>query len=267
MRPLFLISNDDGIDAPGIETLWETVKEIADIVVVAPATNHSSAGANSTLYKELHAERVFKEKGIEAWKVFGTPVDCIKVGLSQFVPRRPDLIISGINNGSNHGKNVFYSGTIANTVHGSFHGIPGIAFSHMVREEGEHPPYANTRKYINPIIQHFLQNSIPEKTVISVNFPFLENCEFKGLKFAKQGSSYWNQSVEEIHSSEERKIFRHAATWTHTDDQDQSDTVLLNQGYITITPLRVHDLTDEEFYLQHAHKHLSGVENLFEETP
>ncbi len=278
MKPRLLICNDDGIHAPGIYALWDALKDFADIVIAAPAHNQSSKGASNTVYDEVHAEKVEWEQNVEAWKIYGTPVDAVKIGLEKFFTSPPDFVISGINNGGNHAKNVIYSGTIANAIHASFHGVPAIAFSHIFEEDdAKNPIYSHAKPYIPNIISHFIEHPIPKNIVLSVNFPYREDGNFKGIRLAKQGSSYWRQSVEEITSDNHKRIFKHLGTWMQEEEDEESDTHLLHQGFITVTPIRAHDLTDEVFYRHHQDKlasleeslsrHLTGVKNPSGESP
>jgi 5'-nucleotidase len=255
MKPRLLICNDDGIDAPGIQALYDALKDIADIVIAAPAFNQSSTGASSTLYNDLHAEKVNWENGVEAWKIFGTPVDCVKIALEKLLPAPPDLLVSGINYGGNQGKNVLYSGTIATTIHANFHGIPGIAFSQIFGEESNKGSiYDQAKLNIPTLVNYFLRHPTPQNIVMSVNFPYISEGYYKGIKVAKQGGSYWKQSVEEITSTNNKRIFKHTAVWIQDGECEQSDTSLLNQGYVTITPIRIHELTDEDSYQFHQEK-------------
>lgn len=254
-KPHLLICNDDGIDAPGIHALWDALKDVANMTIAAPAFNQSSTGASSTLYSDLYAERVNWDKGVEAWKIYGTPVDCIKVALEKLLPSPPDLVVSGINYGGNQGKNILYSGTIATTIHANFHGVPGIAFSQIFGEESNTKSiYDQAKSRIPMLVNHFLTHPIPKDVVISVNFPHIGTGPHKGIKLAKQGGSYWRQSVEEYPSTDNKRTFKHKAVWVHDGESEESDTHLLHQGYITVTPVRVHSLTDEHSYQFHQEK-------------
>ena len=128
-KPYLLITNDDGIHAPGIRHLWETVREHADTAIVAPQVERSGSGLSITWTKPLHIHPVLWEKNTPAWTLNGTPADCVKMALAVLLERKPDLIISGINRGSNPGRTVLYSGTIGGVIEGAFKNIPGIAFS------------------------------------------------------------------------------------------------------------------------------------------
>lgn len=262
-RPHFLICNDDGIDSPGIRYLWECAKDLGDCTIVAPAENQTSQGASTTIYQQFHVEAADWGDSVSAWKVHGTPVDAVKVGLELCQNHRPTMILSGINHGGNHGKNVLYSGTIAATIHGTIHGIPGIAFSQICKEVGvPDPAYQHTLKYIPRIILYFQQHKIPLHTIINVNFPHSASGDYRGIAFARQGNSYWHQDVDELISDGHKRTYLHRGQWTHDEVHDKSDSVLLDQGYITITPVKIHDLTDQDFFDAH-HDKMSHFDDLF----
>src|SRR4029078_350865 len=128
--PRILISNDDGVYAPGLKHLWNAVRDFADVVVVAPAAEQSAVGLSTTIRHPLRIERVeWANSDAKVWSVNGTPSDCVKLALNVIMPTYPDLIVSGINRGTNCGRNVLYSGTVAAIIEGLLHDVPGIAFS------------------------------------------------------------------------------------------------------------------------------------------
>src|SRR5262249_46512385 len=150
-KPFLLITNDDGIHAPGIRHLWESVHAFADVAIVAPHTEKSGSGLSITWAKPLMIREVAWEKNTPAWTVNGTPADCVKMATSVLLKKRPDMVISGINRGSNAGRTVLYSGTIGGVIEGVLKQIPGIAFSFC---DMDPPPLSVTKPYIFPLIQH-----------------------------------------------------------------------------------------------------------------
>lgn len=239
-RPYLLITNDDGIHAPGIKHLWNAVHEHADVAIVAPHKERSGSGLSITWTKPLNIHTVAWETGTPAWSINGTPADCVKMALGVLLDRRPDMVISGINRGSNAGKTVLYSGTIGGVIEGSFKGIPGIAFSFS---DFDIPPPEVTQKYIFPLIQHFLQHPLPTGTILNVNFPF--NCKegIKGLKLAKQGKSYWKESPDKRIHPEGAPYYWLGGAWGGVDEDPDTDVAYLDQGYVTAAPIHVGELT------------------------
>ncbi|MGD0664883.1 MAG: 5'/3'-nucleotidase SurE [Rhabdochlamydiaceae bacterium] len=252
-KPKILITNDDGIYAPGIKTLWEAVAEFADVMVVAPAENMSGAGVSITLNNPLRMESIAWQPGSKAWKVSGKPADCVKLGLRAFFPGKPDLILSGINRGPNSGRTVFYSGTVGGVIEGALRRVPGIAFSNEAYAE---PNFDALKKYILPIVEHTLKHPLPTGTILNVNFP---EKPIQGIRLASQGLGYMNDNPDErVHPTEGTPYFWLGEKWEDHDEHHQSDVVLLSQGYITAVPIRVQELTH--------HQHIEDHRSIFEEA-
>jgi 5'-nucleotidase len=245
MRPYLLLTNDDGINAPGIRHLWQAVHEFADIAIVAPHTEKSGCGLSITWTKPLHIRPVSWESNTPAWSLNGTPADCVKMALAVLLERRPDMIISGVNRGSNSGRTVLYSGTIGGVIEGVLKGIPGIAFSFSDFEE---PPVETTKKYIFPIIQHFLKTPLPHGTLLNVNFPY--NCKetIKGVRVARQGKGYWQEAPDRRIHPEGAPYYWLGGAWGAVEEDAISDVAFLEQGYIAIAPIHVAELTCNNTY-------------------
>ncbi|MES2274171.1 MAG: 5'/3'-nucleotidase SurE [Chlamydiota bacterium] len=241
-RPFLLITNDDGIHAPGIKHLWQAVHEYADVAIVAPQTEKSGCGLSITWAKPLRIQPVAWELNTPAWYLNGTPADCVKMALSVILKRKPDLIISGINRGSNSGRTVLYSGTIGGVIEGALKNIPGIAFSFS---DFEAPPVSATKKYIYPLIRHFLENPLPAGTFLNVNFPCNAKDGIKGLRMAKQGKGYWIESPEQRIHPEGLPYYWLGGKWNASAEEDpESDVALLEEGYIAAVPIHILQLTD-----------------------
>lgn len=241
-RPLILICNDDGVHAPGIKHLWKALRAVADLVVIAPATEQSAVGQSITIRRPLRIEEVTWD-GVEAdvSSINGTPADCIKIALSVILPRKPDLIVSGINRGSNAGRNVLYSGTVAAVIEGALQNIPGIAFS-MV--DYFNPDYAQAEKHIPLIVRYVQEHPLPPGTFLNVNFPDETRQPFKGLRFAKQGREYWAENPEKREHPMEKSAYYWLGTKQAKFDEDrESDIASLEEGYASIVPINISDLT------------------------
>ncbi len=255
-KPLILISNDDGISAPGIKHLANSLAQDFSLAIVAPHGEKSGAGLSTTMIKPLHIHKVKWENNTPAWKVTGTPADSVKLALSVLLERKPDLIVSGINRGSNAGRNILYSGTVGCVIEGAFRNIPGIAFSCTDLEK---PNYQRFEKYIPSIVNHFLENKPPYGSFINVTFPE-NNLEIKGFKMARQGQSRWFENPDKRTHPEGHNYYWLGGEWLDHDEHDDSEIKYLNQGYITAAPIHVNELTDVEF----LKKHKENFEKLFE---
>ena len=242
-RPRILITNDDGIYAPGIKHLWKTLSPIADVTVVAPASEQSAVSLSITIRHPLRIEKVIWP-GVSSsslWSINGTPADCVKLALSVILPSPPQLIVSGINRGSNAGRNVLYSGTVAGVVEGVLHDIPGIAFS---MAEFFNPNYEDAEKHIPSIVEYLLKNPLPKGTFLNVNFPKELSEETKGIRLTKQGLEYWLENPEQRkHPAEGSSYYWLGAKLAQFNENHDCDITLLNEGYITAVPIQISDLT------------------------
>ena len=235
-----LLANDDGIDSPGLLALWEALECMGQLIVVAPMHNQSGKGLSVSCVHDIKAERASWPKKTEAWKVLGTPVDCVNFALHALqVP--PDFIISGINDGLNAGGNARFSGTVGAALQGAMHGIPSVAFSCSI----DHiESYQFILPYIQKITSHFMHNSMPTGTAMNVNFPHNAK-NIVGFRMATQGKNYWTIKKYTEYSSDQEIVYPHSHGWTdsHKESQD-SDIFLLQKGFITCVPLCLCDLTD-----------------------
>lgn len=237
-KPLILICNDDGIHAPGIQYLAQCVQHMGDVFVVAPEHDQTSVGLSLTIRRPLKVKKI----DAQSWSVDGTPADCIKLALTMFLPRQPDLILSGINRGSNAGKNVLYSGTIAAVTEGVLRHIPGIALS---SSDNKNPNYEELQKYIPLLVDYVSCHPLPKGTFLNVNFPSSSLGDIKGLKWTEQGKRYLIEDpLERFHPYEGDPYYWLGAKWFSFDVENQdNDIAWLNQGYATVVPIQIADLT------------------------
>ncbi len=246
-RPFFLLVNDDGINSKGIYYLYQSLKDFADLLICAPATQQSGVGVAFSYNKSFLLEKVDFDGDQIAWQVHGTPADCTKIALNELTNRRPDLIISGINHGENCGRAVLYSGTIGAIIEGTNKHVPGIAFSYYDKDVDD---FEHVVEYIPNIVNHVLKHPMPEKTFLNVNFPS-KSIPFQGMKFARQGNAYWIDCAEkQPHPEEKLEYLIHGKPIVY-DEHDESDVMYLSKGYITAVPLNIVDLTDHDHYLDH----------------
>jgi 5'-nucleotidase len=248
-----VITNDDSFSAPGIFALYNALKPIADVIVVAPAENQSCKGVGISLPASLliEAEQTHWEDAPEAkvWKVHGTPADCTKFALHYLCAKKPDFIISGINNGSNAGCNVLYSGTVGAVVQATFAGVKGIAFSSMWDDSSD--KYNKAALFIPSIVDHFYEHPIPSGTLMNINFPSHAINKMKGFSFAKQGKSFWDLRVGSDTKLKGTKQYPLIEKWDLQVEDKDSDIQLLSEGYITCVPIHVQDLTDHDHHEKH----------------
>lgn len=234
-RPLFLLSNDDGVDAPGLNYLIDTLRDIADLVVVAPASAQSGKSSAITVDEPLRLIPVNKSEGIEIYKVDGTPVDCIKLGLHAAVNRRPDMVITGINHGSNSGNSVIYSGTMGAAMEACMIGIPAIGFSLLHHSWAA--DFSNCGPIVREIVGKALSKGLPEGICLNVNIP--AKCVPNGIKVVEASRGHWTEEYAEYADPHGRPFYWLTGKFIDEDpDNDRTDNYWLAHNYATIVPVR-----------------------------
>src|SRR5204862_1322194 len=183
-EPIILVTNDDGITAPGIHNLVEAVKDLGKIVVVAPDKPQSGMGHAITIGTPLRLHKVNEFEGIEAYQCSGTPVDCVKLAVDKILHRKPDLCLSGINHGANHSINVIYSGTMSAAVEAAIESIPSIGFSLL--DYSIEADFSASRKYARIVVEKMLAGKMDKHTVLNVNIPIAKIEEIKGIMICRQ---------------------------------------------------------------------------------
>lgn len=246
-RPFILIANDDGYQSHGIRQLVDFVSEMADVLVVAPegARSGYSCAFSATDYLRLKPRH--NMGNIEVWSCSGTPVDCVKIALSQLCQgRRPDLILSGINHGDNSSVNNHYSGTMGAALEGCMKYIPSVAFSSCYYDEEAN--LEPLRPYVQQIVRKVLSEGLPKGICLNVNFP--DRQHFEGVKVCRMTFGSW---VEEIDKCRHPRGYDYY--WVvghyHNDEPgiEGTDQYALNNGYVAITPTKV-DVTAYDFMKQ-----------------
>lgn len=249
-----LITNDDGINSPGIWHLWNAVKHLGSVTIVAPETEQSATALSITTRTPLVLKKTAWE-GADAWAVSGTPADCVKMAVSVILPKEPDLIISGINRGANSGRTVLYSGTCGGAIEGALRGIPGIAFS---VSDYVNPNFSAATPHIPKVIEFTRKYPLPEATILNVNFPLSSPEGIKGFKLARQGREYILESPSRReHPTEGNAYFWMGIRFLECDEVEDSDVALLKKGYATAVPVHVGELTHVS--------HLDAHRELFEQ--
>lgn len=240
-KPLILVTNDDGITAPGIRTLIEVMNEIGDVVVVAPDSPQSGMGHAITINSTLFVEKVTVDKGNQQeYSCSGTPADCVKLAVKQILKRRPDLCVSGINHGSNSSINVIYSGTMSAALEAGIEGIPAIGFSLL--DYNWNANFEPSKKFIKTIVENALENKIPNGVVLNVNIPNLEEKDIEGIKVCRQAKANWEEKFDKRKNPQGRDYYWLTGEFVNLDNGDDTDEWALENGYISVVPVQF-DLT------------------------
>jgi len=241
---LILLTNDDGIRAPGILAMWRELVSLGEVHVIAPETVQSATGHGVTLSTPLMTNPVKIENGFEGIAVDGRPADCVKLAVNQLLPRKPDLVISGMNEGANVGINVIYSGTVAAAIEGAFLGIPSIAVSlHLSREVTT--DFARAAKLARGAIDRVLDAGLGASQAVSINIPAIPSDKAPaGLKVVRQCTRPWVDAYEEHVNPRGQKYYWNSGVFTLGPTDQDTDVAGLRDKYITITPLQF-DLTNQ----------------------
>ncbi|NTU52780.1 MAG: 5'/3'-nucleotidase SurE [Chlorobiaceae bacterium] len=239
-KPNILVCNDDGIEGPGLHALAASMKKLGSVTVVAPAEPHSGMSHAMTLGKPLRIRKYLKNNRFFGHTVSGTPVDCVKVALSHILESKPDLIVSGINYGSNTAMNTLYSGTIAAALEGAIQNIPSLAFSLTTYENAD---FTYAAKFARQLSREVLRRGLPPDTILSANIPNVPEKEIKGILFTRQGRSRWEEAAIERHDVYNNPYYWLSGTLLLQDHDLAHDEYAVRQNYVAITPLSC-DFTD-----------------------
>jgi len=242
-KPLsILISNDDGIDAPGIYALVQEVKKFASVTVVAPDKQQSAVGHAITMNYPLRAVPFRKNDEFFGYAVEGTPADAVKLGVRFLLKAPPDMIISGINHGSNTAINIIYSGTVSAATEGTILGISSIAVSLTTYEEAD---FSYAARFAARLALLVADKSLPEGTLLNVNIPAVPENQIRGVKITKQGTSKWDDTFDVRRDPSNREYFWLTGRMKVTDTDPDTDQLAIRNNFISITPIH-YDLTDRE---------------------
>jgi len=239
-RPFILICNDDGIFAPGIQTLIDVMQDIGDIMVVAPDSPQSGMGHAITINSTLRVNKLHNDKGFEKYSCSGTPVDCIKMAVNKLMSRKPDLVVSGINHGSNSSINVIYSGTMSAAVEGCIEGIPSIGFS--LCNHSYEADFEPCKPYVRKIAEMVLENGLPEGVCLNVNIPAVYSDKLKGVRICRQARALWVEEMDERLDPRGGKYYWLTGIFRNMDDGVDTDEWALANDYISIVPVQI-DIT------------------------
>ncbi|MGD0139279.1 MAG: 5'/3'-nucleotidase SurE [Tepidisphaeraceae bacterium] len=240
---LILLTNDDGITAPGLVALYHQLKSLGEVHVVAPASVQSATGHGITLSAPLLTNRVKVADAFTGIAVDGSPADCVKLAVAQLLPRPADLVVSGMNSGANVGINVIYSGTVAAAIEAAFLGLPSVAVSLHLRAEIP-PDFERAAMFARQTIEPILAAGLKPGYVANVNIPCLEPHQSPaGVKIVRQCTRPWTDTYERRKDPRGRDYFWNSSVFVLGATDDDTDVAAVRDGYITITPLQF-DLTD-----------------------
>lgn len=239
-KPLILVTNDDGVTAPGITFLISIAKKIGDVIVVAPNKPQSGMGHAITIHEPLRVNKVDFHPGTTCYESTGTPVDCVKLANDMILKgqKKPDLLISGVNHGSNSSINVIYSGTMSAAVEGAIQQIPSIGFS--LCDYALDADFEPSRPFIEQIIKATLKHKMPSETLLNVNIPKTPN--IKGIKVCRQANAKWEESLEKREDPTGKPYYWMVGNFTNLDKGTDTDEWALSNDYISVVPVH-YDLT------------------------
>ncbi|MEM7656343.1 MAG: 5'/3'-nucleotidase SurE [Bacteroidota bacterium] len=240
-RPHILISNDDGIQAPGILALVEVAKEFGDVTVVAPDSAQSGMGHAISIAKPLRVYKEILPDGTLGYALSGTPADCVKFATGVMMKEPADLVLSGINHGANSSVSSIYSGTLSAAREGAMQGLPSIGFSlcHFLHDGDMSAAKAIARKVIAESLKKELQGGY----LLNVNIPYLPLEEIKGIRITRQAKGRWIEEFDERVDPFGRKYYWLTGNFALMDEGEDTDEHAIRNGYVSVTPM-IHDLTD-----------------------
>ncbi len=241
-RPLILVSNDDGYQAKGINSLIDAMRELGDVIVFAPHLHQSGMSSAISTSTPLRVRKYREEEGLTAFHCNGTPVDCVKLALNEFLERKPDLLVSGINHGSNAGVSVIYSGTMGAAIEGCIFEVPSIGVS--LCDHSANADFSETCKVAQKVAAKVLENGLPKGVCLNVNVP---KGEVKGIKTASQTMGKWVNEYKRSHDGIGLDVFWMTGNFENWEEHnDKSDEWALANGYAAVVPVKI-DMTEYKY--------------------
>lgn len=235
-KPLILVTNDDGITAPGLRNLIKVMNELGEVVVVAPDGPQSGMGHAITINGILRCDEIKIEEGPQKeYSCSGTPVDCVKLAVNVVLDRKPDLVVSGINHGSNSSINVIYSGTMSAAVEGSLEGIPSIGFS--LNDFSWQADFTPALPHIKSIAARILEEGLPHGTCLNVNIPQANGKAYQGVKVCRQAKANWEEEFDSRKDPRHRNYYWLTGKFVNYDEGNDTDEWALANNYISVVPV------------------------------
>jgi 5'-nucleotidase len=239
---IILITNDDGVTAPGIAALVDAVKDLGKVVVIAPDKAQSGMGHAITIGSPLRMNPVDYFGEIQAFSCNGTPVDCVKLAVDKVLHRKPDICLSGVNHGANHSINVIYSGTMSAALEAAIESIPSVGFSLL--DYSLDADFSGAKKYANLIVKQLLSKKMIDKHLcLNVNFPAVDVNSLKGFKICRQAYAKYVEDFDERTDPRGRKYYWLTGDFVNFDRGRDTDVWALNNNYVSVVPVQF-DLTD-----------------------
>lgn len=240
---MILVTNDDGIYAPGIKALWRAMSEIGDVTVVAPENEMSAVGHAITLSDPLRVDEIKRSDGFTGYAVGGTPADCVKIGVQSILSESPDIVISGINIGENTGTSIIYSGTVSAATEGTMLDIPSVAIS---LDTTSNPDFTGAMTAAKTVVKKVLEKGLPKKTLLNVNVPAINASEIKGIRITEQGNVLYRDTFERREDPRGKVYYWMTGEKLDPDTESEKDHKTVSEGYISVTPIH-YRLTNHEF--------------------
>ena len=235
-QPLILITNDDGYKADGYRLLLDLMRPFGEVVAISTLESTSAMGHAVTMSNPLRLEKITAEEGYTEYLSNGTPVDNIKLGKHLILNRMPDLVVTGINHGSNASINIIYSGTMAAALEAAMDGIPAIGFS--LAEYGPHPDFSHVSRFVKKIVQKVLNEGMPKGIAYNVNFPKKTENPVKGIKVARQAKAMWKETYEERTDPFGRTYYWMSGIFLDGDQRPDTDEKALKENYVALVPVQ-----------------------------
>lgn len=241
--PLILITNDDGIHAKGLQSLIDCLRPLGDLFVVAPDGPRSAQSSALTVTTPLRVKKTLEEGGLTVYTCNGTPADCVKLALNQLCPRKPDIVVSGINHGMNSSISIIYSGTMGAALEGCVNGIPAIGFS--LSSYDSHAEFSKAMKYAYAITKKTIATGLPRTICLNVNVPDTEH--IKGISICRQSEGYWAEEFIRREDPSGKHYYWLTGEFINAEKQNNdTDEWALENGYVSIVPVKV-DMTAYEY--------------------
>lgn len=247
-KPLILVTNDDGIKAPGLRKLIEIMRTLGDVVVIGSEQVMSGMAHAVTIQTPLMPRLIKEEKGYKEFVTNGTPTDNVKLGKHRLIKRTPDLVVSGINHGSNASINIIYSGTMAAVLEASIDGIPAIGFS--LRDYMPDADFSHVEDWVLKVTRKVLSDGLPHGVCLNVNIPRISDNPIKGIKVCKQARARWVEEFEERKDPYGRTYYWLGGRFENGDDRAGTDEKALAENYVSVVPVQF-DFT--------AHEHINQL--------
>ncbi len=247
-----LVTNDDGVHAPGLDALVEALSPLGEVMTIAPDRERSATAHAITLHKPLRVEKVSRNGAFYAYAVSGTPVDCIKLALVSLLDERPDFVVAGINPGTNVGTNAIYSGTVAAAIEGAMNGVTSLAISIDSADAApdDDPDYTAAANFAARFIRTLVANECPPGMLFSINLPDLPGDEIRGVRITRQGRLMFREEFHERTDPQRRRYYWLGGELPEFDEASadhmsgaETDSTAVREGYISVTPIH-YDLTD-----------------------